>query len=182
MPAVLGLLLFTGCKPTPGNLYLPETTNLAVAVNTQSPDTLAGLWQYNSTIWYTANLTLKENGMFTFHDHGCLGQNFTEGLWEKKNGAILLSSYDKYKQDEKPIFVVTIPNEHNQDSVSKKGPDGSAIVHISEMTLSFVRLHGDTTLIYFHKVQLSLTDGTLYCIDSNKYISQYKFVKANTAN
>ena len=59
---------------------------------------LTGKWKYSSSIWYSSELTIQDNGTFKFHDQGCYGQKFTEGHWVVNNGIIQLTSFDTFKE------------------------------------------------------------------------------------
>ena len=96
--ASLGLFLLTQCNTKHDNNS--ATQILSPSTKTQTENPLTGEWKYSSSIWYSSELTLQDNGTFKFHDQGCYGQKFSQGQWTNNNGTILLTSFDTFKQKE----------------------------------------------------------------------------------
>lgn len=109
-----------------------------------------GKWEYINTIWYSSELTLAENGTFTFHDEGCYGQRFSQGERINNNGIILLTSFDSFKKN---IHTQTKPEELAQHL---PGPN-------------------DTIKVYLDNIQMQLKNDTLYCTGQNKFPEEAAF-------
>jgi hypothetical protein len=169
---MLGLFLLIKCSTKRDSNNVTQTSSLPF--KTSLPNSLAGEWKYNNTIWYTSELTLRDNGTFKFHNQGCYGQTFTEGYWTDNMGAILLSSYDSYRPTEETKALTQSLNERpSKKAKLKKGEYSFA--DFKEATLLKILGPNDTIRVYFDKVQLNLKGDTLYCVDNNKFIAEHKF-------
>ena len=146
------------------------------SMRAESMNDLTGEWEYNNTIWYSSELTLKDNGSFKFHDQGCMGQNFTEGSWTNNNGTILLSSYNSYRPGEEAKTVTQSSNEpRSKKRKLKKGEVEYSFDAFKGVIIQKFPGPNDTLRICFDKVQLNLKGDTLYCVGNNKFITEHKF-------
>lgn len=176
--ASLGLFLLTQCNTKhDGN---SATDTLSPSAKTQSKNLVTGEWKYTTSIWYSSELTLHDNGNFTFHDQGCYGQRFSQGQWTTNNGIIQLISFDTFKQKQQ-----TEVDKSNQ-VIEQKKP--SRKLKSGEVEYSFVGFKdvpppilpgpNDTVRVFLDKVQLQLRTDTLYFVGSNKLPEEAKFYRS----
>jgi hypothetical protein len=169
------LILLTQCNTkTESNSV---TQILSPPAKTQSENPLTGVWTYSNSIWYSSDLTLQENGIFKFHDQGCYGQKFSQGQWANQNGTILLTSFDTFKQKEKTetIKPKEIAYKKKTKRKLKKGEVEISFVGFKDDPPSILPGPNDTVRIYLNKIQLRLSNDTLYCVGPDKLPEGAKF-------
>jgi len=172
--ALFGLFLLTQCNTKENN----PTVAPSIAVrNVDNP--LVGEWKYNNTIWYSSELTLHNDGTFTYHDQTCNGQRFSQGQWKSENGSIALTSFDTFKQKEviEPTKTVEVTGQQKPKHKLKKGQVEYSFVGFKEMTIPSFSSANDTVRVYLNDIQLQLRHDTLYCVGSNKLPKQAKFYR-----
>ncbi len=171
------LILLTQCNTkTDGNSV---TQILSPSAKTQSENPLTGEWKYSSSIWYSSELTLQENGTFKFHDQGCYGQKFSQGQWTNNNGTILLTSFDTFKQKEQTdtSSSTEVADQKKTKRKLKKGEVEIVFVGFKDVPPPVLPGPNDTVRIYLDKVQLQLMNDTLYCVGSEKLPEEAKFYR-----
>jgi hypothetical protein len=171
---ILTSLLLVQCKPK-------QTDNQQASL-LPSQDKIktgpSGAWINNSTLFYTSQLMLQENGVFTFHDQGCVVQNFTEGYWAINGRDITLTSFDKYKPVEKhSIESARIIKIAKKRGNPKKGSFEYSLLRLDTVAAQKFSGPNDTTKIYFDRVQMRFYKDTLFNVDQNKYIGDNKFIR-----
>jgi hypothetical protein len=141
---------------------------------------LLGEWIYTNTIWYTSELTLQKDGIFTFHGQGCLGHKFSQGRWANNNGIIQLTSFDSFKQKEDA--ELKIPEEVVVEKKAKHKLNNAKMefnfVDLKDSTQVIWPAPHDTVLVYFNNIQLQLKNDTLHCIGSACLPEEAKFYRA----
>lgn len=176
----LGLFLLTQCNTKQDSNSVTQI--LPLSVKTQSENPLTGEWKYSNSIWYSSELTLQDNGTFTFHDQGCYGQKFSQGQWTNNNGIIQLTSFDTFKQKEQ--IETNRSNEVAEQKKTKrklkKGEVEYSFVGFKDVPPPVCPAPNDTVRIYLNKVQLQLRNGTLYCVGSDRFLEEAKFQRAKT--
>ncbi len=152
---------------------------LSSSTKTLSENSLTGEWKYSNTIWYSSELTLQDNGTFTFHDQGCYGQKFSQGQWTNNNGTILLISFDSFKQKEQTdtIKSTEISDQKKTNRKLKKGEVEYTFVGLKNVPPPVLPGPSDTVRIYLNKIQLQLKNDTLYCVGSDKLPEGAKFYR-----
>lgn len=161
---MLSLLLLTGCSIGDDNKKLNKTPFKQTSKNSE----LTGEWSYNFPFFYS-KLTLRNDGTFKFHDQGHYGQNYTEGIWMKKNKGVVLTSYESFIT--KIILEKNITNEQSSNGKPSKVPAPA--------------LPGphDTIRVYFNAVGFELRGDTLLNLGDSPTKNEYQFVrKKTTAN
>src|SRR5262245_55464673 len=104
---ITGLFLLTQCHTKEDNdsFYVPTT----VSLNAHYKKAVLGEWTSSSTMWDISQLTLQDDGTFTYYSGYCLGSSFTKGHWTNDQYRIILSSDETYKpaREMKSIFPQT---------------------------------------------------------------------------
>jgi hypothetical protein len=169
------LILLTQCNTKTDSNSVTQI--LSPSAKTESKNTLTGEWKYSNSIWYSSELTLQENGTFKFHDQGCYGQKFTQGQWTNNNGTILLTSFDTFKQKEQTetIKPKEVADQMKTKRKLKKGEVEISFVGFKDVTPPVLPGPNDTVRIYLNKIQLQLSNDTLYCVGSDKLPEGAKF-------
>ena len=173
--ATFGLLLFTQCNKKEKSNDIESVAPTSVVK--QVVNSLNGKWKYNNTIWYSSELTLHDNGTFTFHDQGCNGQKFSQGQWTNSNGSVLLTSFDRFKPKEQveTIRIAKAIELQKAKRKLKKGEVEYLFVEFKDIPAPvFPRPH-DTVQVYLNKIKLQLRNDTLYCVGSNTLLEEAKF-------
>lgn len=149
-----------------------STSNNSIALDRPfSINPLIGEWHYQSTIWYTANLSILDDGAFKYHTQSCLGHTYSEGKWQNINGIVVLTSNDSFKPKE---IVETQPSKADNVKTSKVTfvlPE-----YVKNSTLSGPN---DTVGVYLSKEQVVLKGDSLYGIFTNKILKETTFHKAS---
>jgi hypothetical protein len=174
--ALVGLILLTQCK---SKEYGDGRTRVTpTAIVTKHKNRLIGEWRYNLT-FYSSELTLQDDGTFTFHDEGCLGQKFSHGQWINTDDLIFLTSFDDFKQKEqiKDIEPFKVIAQLKPKHKLKKGPVEYSFVGFKEISAPAFPGPHDTVRVYLDRVQLQLRNDTLYCVGSNKLPEEAKFYR-----
>jgi hypothetical protein len=170
---VYSLCFFTCCKNDKQgrSAVLPFTTR-------EQQNSLCGEWRYSSSIWYTSELNLRNDGTFQFHDQGCYGQNFTEGTWSMNNRIIFLTSFQTYKKPED-----THTEDHGYKIQQPKNHRYNKRGLITDFHITTApKIHGpaDTIRVYFNSIQLTAKGDTLYCDDKSSCIGEHQFTRLKT--
>ncbi|MBL7710704.1 MAG: hypothetical protein JNJ86_16660 [Chitinophagaceae bacterium] len=149
---------------------------LSHSVKTEPEYSLTGQWLYKNTIWYSSELTLNENGLFTFHDQGCYGQKFSQGRWSKNNGLIQLTSFDIFKQQEetKPATIAEV-HQKKPNRELEEGDVEYSFVGFDKAASQILPGPNDTVRVYLDKIQLQVRNDTLYCVGSNNLPEEARF-------
>jgi hypothetical protein len=172
------LILLTQCNTKKDSNSVTQI--LSPSAKTQSENPLTGEWKYSNSIWYSSELTLQENGTFKFHDQGCYGQKFSQGQWTNNNGTILLTRLDTIKQKEQTdtISSTEVANQKKTKRKLKKGEVEIVFVGFKDVLTPVLSGPNDTLRIYLDKIQLRLSNDTLFCIGSDKLPEGAKFYRA----
>jgi hypothetical protein len=155
------------------------TQILSPSPKTQSENPLTGEWKNSNSIWYSSELTLQDNGIFKFHDQCCYGQKFSQGEWTNNNGIIQLTSFDTFKQKEQTdtISSTEVANQKKTKRKLKKGEGEIVFVGFKDVPPPVLPGPNDTVRIYLDKIQLRLSNDTLFCIGSDKLPEGAKFYR-----
>jgi hypothetical protein len=175
--ATLGLFLLTQCNTKHDSDSVTEIS--PSSTETPTKNLLTGEWKYSSSIWYSSELTMQDNGTFKFRDQGCYGQRFSQGHWAVNNGIIQLTSFDTFKEKEQA------ETKKSSEAVEQQKPKRK--LKTGEVEYSFVGFKdvpppvlpgpNDTVRVYLDKVQLELKNDTLCCTGSNKLPEEAKFYR-----
>jgi hypothetical protein len=173
--ASLALFLLTQCNTKQDSNS--ATQILSPSTKTQTENPLTGEWKYSNSIWYSSELTLQDNGTFKFHDQGCYGQKFSQGQWTNNNGTILLTSFDTFKQKEQTdtIKSTKVADQNKTKRKLKKGEIEIVFTGFKDVPPPVLPGPNDTVRIYLNKIQLRLSNDTLYCVGSDKLPEGAKF-------
>jgi hypothetical protein len=175
--ASFGLFLLTQCNTNHDSNSATQVLSPSAQRQTENP--LTGEWKYSNSIWYSSELTLQDNGTFEFHDQGCYGQKFSQGLWTNNNGIIQLTSFDTFTQKEQ--LEVNKSNEVTDQKKAKgklkKGEVEYTFVGFKDVPSPVMPGPNDTVRIYLDKVQLQLKNDTLYGVSANKLPEEAKFYR-----
>lgn len=175
--ASLALFLLTQCNTKKDNSSVTQT--LLPSAKTRSQKRLTGAWKNSPSIWYSSELTLRDNGTFKFHDQGCYGQQFSQGEWVNNNGTIVLTSFDSFKQ--KRQTETNKPNEaigrKKKTWKSKDSKIEISIEDVKNVSLPGLPRPADTIRVYFDGVQLQFRSDTLYGIDNDPFFKEIKFYR-----
>jgi|GEM_PF-4954618 len=162
---LLILSCFTRCKSKNDNSY---TFTPVASPQSIEPRSFVGIWTY-SIPFYSSELSIKKDGTFQFHDHGCTAQSFTEGTWKLTGRYIELTSFAKYKPDTTtiPIFSATDYLDIVDTSLSqtKKKRKQHKEYHFTAMK-PVAMGPADTSMVYFDKILYGIDKDTLYHMDS----------------
>ena len=91
----LSILLSISCK-NPNEYAIDEQLDSSyITMNRRDP--LCGTWK-KSVLFSESKLIIKQDSTFEFHNSGSLGVGYTSGTWIKKDGKLLLTSFDKFKK------------------------------------------------------------------------------------
>jgi hypothetical protein len=124
---------------------------------------------------------ISENGFFAFHDQGCMGHSYTRGKWVRDGNDIVCTSFEMYKQERKPEWVVVeqhLPILKHRATKKQKGntllkyefdPSGVSVT-------AYDKNWSDTTNIYFNHVRFRLEGGNLFMLDSTGFKTDEKFI------
>jgi len=172
--ASFGLFLLTQC-----NTKEDSSTVVPSLAVTKVDNPLVGEWKYNNTILYSSELTLCNDGTFTYHDQSCNGQRFSQGQWTVSNGSISLTSFDTFKHKEVVEHTKTdeLTEPQKPKRKLKKGKVEYSFVGFKETTAPSFPSANDTVRVYLNDIQLQLRNDTLYCVSSNKFPEQAKFYR-----
>jgi len=164
----------------------PQLLPLATEPDATRHPSLCGLWTY-SFPFYSSQLIFRNDGTFSYHNQGCTGQGYTEGRWAQIGNEIVLTSFDKYKQEQQPVVVTEIkPVEIAETEPAgitrhkKKKRKGGLIV--PDITFEFAKINytssiqwPDTSNIYFDHVRFIYDGSNLYEMEKDgtqkKYIA-----------
>lgn len=128
------------------------------------PTSLIGKWVNSHTLFYSAALTLRADGTFTYHAQGCTGQWFSRGYWLYHNDVISLTSLAAFKQKanepQVAFNVVALPAPKRTKKARYRG----------HWELPELSGPSDTTNVYFENTELRLSADTLVCTHST-YLS-----------
>jgi hypothetical protein len=169
-----GLFLLTQCNTKEDN----STVAPSIAV-TKVDNPLLGEWKYDNTIWYSSELTLHNDGTFTYHNQSCNGQRFSQGQWTSTNGSLSLTSFNAFKEKEQVAAVkkVEIRQTNKPKRKLRHGVVEYSFVDFKVTTVPSLPTAGDTVRVYLDNIQLQLRNDTLYCIGSNKLPEDAKFYR-----
>lgn len=156
------------------------TDTLSPSAKAQSKNPLIGEWKYSNSIWYSSDLTLHDNGDFTFHDQGCYGQRFSQGQWKINKGIIQLISFDTFKQKQQTEVDKSnhVIEQKRPTRKLKSGEVEYSFVGFKDIPPPILPGTNDTVRVYLDKVQLQLRADTLYCIGSNRLPEEAKFYRS----
>jgi|GEM_PF-3967312 len=184
-------LLLSQCKGRENDVFI-STEGLAQkdSLLAQYKKPLSGAWRGDGTIWYFEELILKDDGTFSFYDQTCLTKGYTEGRWQEYDGKITLTSYDRYKQVDKPepIIVIETPRAAAQGSRRRRkryktsfdtslytlAPDGWTL------RLKPSLWSADTTKMYFDHELLYIESNALMIVGNNEFLRAARLVGANS--
>jgi hypothetical protein len=151
----------------------PELLPLKTEQNATRHPSLCGLWTYG-IFMYSRTLKLYNDGTFSFFDQGCLGKGYSEGKWSQIDNEVILTSFDKYKQEQKPVEVteskpVEITEAKPVKTIHKKKKPKSGLI-APDFTLDFTNLASpvssfkmpDSTNIYFDHAMFIYDGRNLY--------------------
>ena len=175
--ASLGLFLLAQCNTKQDSNSATQV--LSSSTKTQTQNSLTGEWKYSNTIWYSSELTLKDNGTFKFHDQGCYGQKFSEGQWTNNNGTIILTSFDTFRQKDQTdtIKSTDVAEPKKAKRKLKKGEVEYLFVGFKDVPSPVLPGPNDTVRIYLDKIHLQLKNDTLLCVGSDKLPEGAKFYR-----
>jgi hypothetical protein len=175
--ASVGLSLLTQCNTKQDSNS--ETEILSPLTETQTKNPLTGEWKYSKSIWYSSELTLRDNGTFKFHDQGCYGQKISQGQWTNTDGIIQLTSFHTFKQKGQTEINKSheVADQKKAEHKLKKGEVEYTFVGLRDLSSPVIPGPNDTIRIYLDKVQLQLRNDTLYCIGSDKLPEEAKFYR-----
>ncbi len=175
--ASLTLLFLTQCNTKQDSNS--KTQIVSPSAKTQPENTLTGEWKYINSIWYSSELTLQDNGTFKFHDQGCYGQKFSQGQWTNNNGTILLTSFDSFKQKEQTetIKSTEVSDQRKTKRKLKKGEVEIVFTGFKDVPPPVLSGPNDTVRVYLNKIQLRLSNDTLFYIGSDKLPEGAKFYR-----
>jgi hypothetical protein len=170
--SVFGLLLLSQCKNADRKRL---SWNMPIAKVSIGSNSLFGTWAGDCGGFYSSVLNLEADSTFTFHDRGCTQQGFTQGTWKIRNGAIVLSSADSFKPkvQDWPFNTVLMPKAKREHHRYRKGVVEYTGIKDTLIVASFGP--GDTTRIYFDRLQLLIRQDTLYGLNSNNFLESAKF-------
>lgn len=174
--ASLILCVLTQCSSDKGNIG--ETEIGPGSGNRANQNSVIGEWKHKSTIWYSSELILQENGNFRFHRQGCFGHNFSEGHWIQQNGRILLTSFPEFKEEEGAERKQVEEIKKEEDTLENAK---ATYTFIGTKTFKSFKIPGpnDTLRIYFDKVQLQLKNDTLCPVSTGHLAKKEKFYRFN---
>jgi hypothetical protein len=167
-----GLLLLSQCKNADRKRL---SWNMPIPKVRSGTNSLFGTWAGDCCMFYSSVLKLEADSTFTFYDRGCTQQRFTQGRWKIRNGTIVLSSNDifKPKVQDWPFGTVLVPKGKRKHRRLKEGMVELTGIKDTLIVASFGS--GDTTRIYFDRLQLMVRRDTLYGINSNNFLESAKF-------
>lgn len=175
--AFLGLFLLTQCNTKQDSNSATQILSPSTKKQTENP--LTGEWKYSNSIWYSSELILQDNGIFKFHDQGCYGQKFSQGQWTNNNGIIQLTSFDTFKQKEQTesIKSTEVADQKKTKRKLKKGEVEIVFAGFKDVPPPVLPGPNDTVRIYLNKIQLRLSNDTLFCVGSDKLPEGAKFYR-----
>jgi len=178
MSVSLAVFLLTGCHNQENTAHLQQSPSAPKVVEIKN--TLTGEWNYHNSLCYSSKLVLHKDGSFTFHDHGCYGQKFSEGKWTNRFGTIALASFDSFKLKKQDNAIEPAAANKSDESNSKKKNSKSeySFIGLKKVTLPVFHGSNDTIPVYLDNVQLELRNDTLYCIGANKLPEEAKFYRS----
>ncbi|CAN5407498.1 hypothetical protein BH11BAC3_BH11BAC3_43310 [soil metagenome] len=174
--ASLALSLLAQCNTKTDSNIVKQI--LLPSTKIQSENLLIGEWKCSSSVWYTSELTLQQNGTFQFHDQGCYGKRFSQGKWTKNNGIIKLKSFDTFKQKEQTEtgkLNEIVQQEKPKRKLKKSEVEYSLV--LNDVSPPVLTGPNDTVRIYLDRVQLQLRNDTLYCVGSVQLPEEARFYK-----
>jgi len=176
--ASLVLFLLTHCNirqdSNSATQILPPSTK------TQHENPLTGEWKYINNIWYSSELTLQDNGTFKFHAQGCYGQKFSQGQWTNNNGIIHLTSFETFKQKEQTKSTEVTDQKKTKRKL-KEGKVEIVFTGFKNVPPPVLPGPNDTVLIYLNKIQLQLSNDTLFCVGLDKLPEGAKFYRSKNS-
>lgn len=146
---------------------------------TQQPKTaITGTWVY-SFPFYSSELTLQENGKFTFYERGCTGQGYSEGNWSINDETLILKSSEKFRKQVEAIINYTHKSSTKQKTRVTNTKAGMYQVTIDpslfETNASFI--WPDTSNVFFDNVKIRITVDTLFELDKRGILTTAKYYK-----
>lgn len=184
---LLTIVFLTQCLSNDNHSNEDLIQNLQVPESTFSPKAyyhppIYGTWTHDFP-FYSSELTIKENGTFIFHEHGCMGHGYSEGLWINSGETYILTSFAKYNgQSESKIETIVSPTKSKNRRIKSNPTDStSLVINIPEFTLPEVTYNvnwPDTSNVYYDKVIFRLVNDTLYRLGKSGITTEAKFVFA----
>lgn len=137
---------------------------------------IAGEWHYNFP-FYSSKLTLLENGIFHFFSRGCLGKSYSEGNWYYRGQYIICRSFDKYKEETKPLETIitsesaSIPKAKGK----KKSKQVDISIDLSQFNSTISYNFPDTSNTYLDNIRYRVGNGILQQLDQYGSFSDIKY-------
>lgn len=142
----------------------------------QYASSITGSWFY-SFPFYSSELVINDNGLFKFHNRGCMGHGYSEGSWTIENGDLILSSFDKFREHIEPIStsIQSPPITDKIVSVKKRKGKYEFTINPSVYNTTVSVKWPDTSNVFFDHVSYKLLGDTLYQLDLQGVSSETKF-------
>lgn len=171
--SLLGLLFWTGCNREErggfGNAPIAPIAKIG-------PKSLVGIWTGDHSAFYSSELILDVDSTFTFHDQGCTQKRYSQGKWEIRNGAIWLTSFDRFKPklEARPVSPKLVIRKKKRRRF-REGEMEFVVMRDTMLVVPFGP--GDTTHVYFNRLQLAIKRDTIYAIKPNDVFETSKFYR-----
>ena len=156
-------------------LPISEVPMKSILIEPLDKTNFIGLWMDNSTFMYSADLSITEDSIFSFHDRGCTARRFSKGKWKIKGDNLVLLSFDEYNLESKkhvPSYV-SIKQKGNKNNHSRE-----TTILIDTASFKFEkRDFSDSTAIFFNKVEFVLDGDTLFMLNEKGQKTSSKYTR-----
>lgn len=182
-PIVIGLIIcftFLQCKTKQDRAEKDIHSTDNVDTINFAPTSIYGTWIYEFP-FYSSELTIKENGTFKFHEQGCTGHGYSEGVWSATKHTITFSSNRSLKKEDTfsiDTFKTTIKDHNLKSSLGSNGSSDSLSISTAFgfRDINYNLIFPDTIYRYFDKEKFELLNDTLFRLNKNGLKTDAKFV------
>lgn len=112
-----------------------------------------------------------------------MDKSFQKGQWTNSNGAILLTSFDTFKEREQTEIIKSteVAGQNRTKRKLKKGEVEIVFTRFKDVPPPVLIGPNDTVRIYLNKIQLRLMNDTLFCVGSDKLPEGAKFYRTKNS-
>ncbi len=141
-----------------------------------------GKWTH-SFPFYTSELTVWDNGTFSFFTQGCLGKSYSRGTWELYGADIICTSFDNYEEHKESIIttITEDPPFPKKKSVKWKKSKLKYEANFVMLKMSAGFNFPDTFNNYLNHERFRIKDDMLYKLNEFGVLDGQKFRRSSNS-